>query len=45
VGSSGAKMLKNYHSFNGHISNVILQLGDGAYMEKPDDVKKIIPEM
>lgn len=38
-------MLKNYHSFNGHISNVVLQLGDGAYLEKPEDVKRIMPEI
>ena len=40
VGSSGAKLNKNYHSFNGHISNVVLMLGDGAFYKNPDDLRK-----
>lgn len=40
VGSSGAKLRTNYHSFNGHISNVILMLGEGAFYKNPDDLRK-----
>lgn len=31
AGSSGAKLLKSYHSFNGKYAQVELLLGDGAF--------------
>ncbi|CAD8140693.1 unnamed protein product [Paramecium octaurelia] len=43
VGSSGTKLLKNYHAFNGQLGSVSLILGNGGYIESADDLKKSMP--
>jgi len=40
AGSSGAKLINNYHSFNGKIAKVKLYLGNGSFFESADDLRK-----
>ena len=42
VGSSGAKLIKNYPRFNGEISNVILNFGDGGFIPNEETLRKFI---
>jgi hypothetical protein len=39
VGSSGAKLVKNYNRFNGEVSNIVLRFGEGAYLGTPENLK------
>lgn len=42
VGSSGAKLVKQYNRFNGQIANVVLNLGDGGFIPNQETLVKFV---